>query len=622
MNVADLLEAAEEHLEGGRDAAAETLFVEALDHPHGTVRAIAGLGRIALREGAVEKAGELFGRGLALAPEDTDLLVGLAAVHLAAERAEDAELCLGRALRLDPASCDAHCALALVLLSRRDLEGARGHALRALDLAPDSPDVVMTTANIEMLCGRLETARTRFEKAVTLAPQRAEPLAGLGALLQLAGDVVGAAQALERARLLEPDSPSILARLAECRAVLGELDAAQRLARQAVAVAPADAGVRNAEGIVLMHTGRHAEALESLRLAAQHDPRNPTPLVNLALLMRRNGRMESALAAARQAAALAEGGTLDGSAGRLEFDSLCVMGQWAEAWRRFEEMQGREQAARDVEVPPEAGTVALGSRVALIVDDLSASLHALRLLPRLAAGGRRVRALCLPAYASFFRLLPGIDGVDGRDEIDLLRDVEPGEATVLLDDVSHLVRATPAHLVPPGFALGEPSPRVAGALAGLNGSPNVGLWWDDTPGGPDPQVLLNALPGTPALLREPSPGQALVLPDGSSPGILVGRGVRDLLDMAQVLALLDLVVCVDSAVAHLAANLGRPTLVLCRFDIPWYWQPCGPDGVRWYPTARAIARDWEGLWSHLAEACGELLAGSDDCSRAATAAHA
>lgn len=621
MNVAGLLAAAERHLAAGRDAAAEKLFVEALERPHGTVRAIAGLGKIALRAGAVERAGELFGRGLALAPGNADLLVGLAGVHLAAERAEDAELCLRRALRLDPESSDAHCALALALLSRRDVEGARTHAARALDLAPESSDVAMTAANVELLRGRSEVAFRLFERAAALAPERADPLAGQGAALQSGGDIAGAARALERARLLEPDSPSILARLAECRVVLGELEDAQRLVRQAVAVAPADAGVRNAEGIVAMHSGRHAEALESLRLAMRHDPRNPAPLVNLALLMRRNGRMEPALAAARQAATLGAGGVPDASAGRLEFDSLCVMGRWSDAWRRLEEMQAGEEARRVGGDPDMAGTASLGSRVALIVDDLSASLHALRLIPRLAADGRRIRILCLPAYASFFRALPGVDAVDGRDAIDLSRDVETDESVVLLDVLPHLARATPADLAPPGFALGEPSPRVAGALTALNGSPVTGLWWDDEPGGPDPQALLNALPGTPALLREPDSGWAPVLADGRNPAILADRRVEDLLDLAQVLVSLDSVVCVDGAVAHLAANLGCRTLVLCRFDIPWYWQPCGPEGLRWYPTARAIARGCDGLWSHLAEACDDQPAGGEERAGNAAAAH-
>ena len=95
------------HLSKGRDAAAEKLYMEALTHPGGAARAAGGLGTIALRAGEVDRAQDLFGRGLALAPENAELLVGLAAVHLAAQREDAAETCLRRAMRLDPESATA-----------------------------------------------------------------------------------------------------------------------------------------------------------------------------------------------------------------------------------------------------------------------------------------------------------------------------------------------------------------------------------------------------------------------------------------------------------------------------------------------------------------------------------
>ena len=624
MNVSEVLDAAQAHLSKGRDAAAEKLFTEALEHPRGVVRAMRGLGTIALRAGDVDGAQDLFGRALALAPDDAGLLVGLAAVHLAMQREEEAETCLRRAMRLDPALPDAPANLALILLSRRDVEGARALARRAMALAPDSPDIAMSLANVEMLRGDAGAARTLLEKAAALAPHRADPLAGLGTLLQLTGDVANAAQSLERARLLEPDAPSILSRLAQCKVALGEFEAAQRLVRQAVAVAPADSEVRNAEGMVLLHSGCYPEALAALRTAAQTAPENPAPLVNLALLMRRNHQMEAALDAARQAIALDNGSRTDAVARRIEIDLLCLAGNWREAWSRHDDLKTLGCPPGNATRLPEAGLTGFGAQPALIVDDLSSSLMGSRLIPRLAAGGRQVRLLCLPAYASFFRALPGIDCVDAREAIDLSRDIETGETVVLLDDLPRLMRATPALLAPPGLGSspGEPPPDMASGRSDPAGPPRVGLWWDDTPGGPDPKMLLNALPGTPSLLREPEPGQTPVLPDGRAPSILIDHDVEDLLDMARVLLSLDLVVAVDSPVAHLAATLGCRTVVICPLDIPWYWQPCGPDGARWYPTARAVARDPGGLWSTLTETCEQIVSSTDTGSQSAAAVHA
>ena len=612
MNVLDVLGAAEAHLAKGRDSAAEKLFIEALEHPRGAVRAMRGLGTIALRAGEVDKARDLFGRALALAPDDAGALVGLAAVHLSVQRGEEAETCLRRAMRIDPTLPDAPANLALIALSRRDVEGARALARRAMELAPDSPDIAMSLANVEMLRGDAAAARSALEKAAALAPHRADPPAAMGTLLHLTGDVAGAMRSLERARLLEPDSPLILSRLAQCKVALGEFEAAQGLVRRAAAVAPADSEVRNAEGMVLLHSGRYPEALAALRAAARAAPESPAPLVSLALLMRRSHQREAALDAARRAIALDDASRTDALARRIEIDLLCLAGRWREAWSRYDDLVALGSAPGATARPPQAGSTDFGARPVLIVDDLSSSLMGARLIPRLAAGAHGVRLMCLPPYASFFRCLAGVRSVHPREAIDLSRDIETGESALLLDDLPRLMRATPACLAPPG--LGSNADELPGDAAhaepGPAGPPRVGLWWDDAPGGPDPEMLLNALPGTPVLLREPEPGRAPTLSDGRAPDILADHEVASLLDMARALLSLDLVVAVEGPVAHLAATLGCRTAVICPFDVPWYWQPCGPDGARWYPTARAVGRDPGGVWSTLGEVCERLVSGT------------
>ena len=618
MTVSELLDAAESHLSRGHDAAAEKLFREALEQPDGAVRAVTGLGAIALRAGDADRARELFGRGLVVAPDNADLLVGLAAVHMATRHEEEAEICLRRATRLDATSSAARANLALMLASRNDLDEAHTLAQQAMELAPDSSDIIMTLANVEWMRGNHAAAQPLLERAAALAPEKAETQINLAVFLRMTGDVTRARDILERARLREPDSPLILSRLAECKAAFGEFESARDLVRQAVAVAPADANVRNAEGWVLLHAGEYAQALSSLRLAAQYNPQDPAPLVNLALLMRRNNQIDSALAAVRQAAALGE--QADDGARRLEIDLLCMAGQWREAWRKLDEMWPRGPASGDDAGPPDDVAVELAPRVAVIVDDLPSSLLALRLIPRLANGERSIRLLCLPVYASFFRSVPGIDSVEVREAVVLSRDIRENETALLLDDLPRLMRSTPACLAPLELKCDGHLPRPVDAACS-GGGPRVGLWWEDGPGVPDPQELLGALPGVPGLLREPEPDQTLVLPDGRAPGVLIDGGVEHLLDMARTLMSLDLVVAVDGALAHLAANLGCRTAVICQTDVPWYWQACGADGARWYPTARAVARDPGGDWSTVSEVCDRLLSGTASCPQAVSTIH-
>lgn len=586
MNISHLINAAEDHLKNDRDEVAQKLFVEALDYPEGAARAMAGLGKIAIRAGEIEKAQDLFGRALAIEPNNAFLLVGLATVYQLSERTEDAETCLRRAMRLDPTLPEAHTNLALVLLMQQDIEGAYAAAKQAFEIAPDSPDTLEAMAQVEIARNNIAMAIPLFQRILALAPQNMNALTNLGTLFQLIDEPDKAIEYLETARLQDPDAPHILTRLAECKTALGQLEEAEKLIKQAAVIAPGDAEVRNAEGAILLHRGRFTEALTALQAASELDPQNPAPLINLALLLRRNNESEAALATARQAIELSE--NTNETAHQIVADLLFTSGNYQEGWQSL-----------SINVPEDtAAQLRAGTKLALLVEDLSSALVSVRLLPQLS--GQRVRLLCLPAFAGFFRAIDGIESVHSQEEIDLTKDIEDGETVLLLDDLARILQADSPPTTPLRLNLQDPLPSP-------EHTPQIGLWWDDTPGGPDPQTLLNALPKTPVLLRATHPSQNLILPDGQPPQILIDHTVEDLIDMAIALLSLDMVVAIDSAVAHLAANLGCQTLVLChQCDIPWYWKPCGPEGAQWYPTAQAVGRDIDGSWNGLLDTCANL----------------
>jgi hypothetical protein len=78
-------------------------------------------------------------------------------------------------------------------------------------------------------------------------------------------------------------------------------------------------------------------------------------------------------------------------------------------------------------------------------------------------------------------------------------------------------------------------------------------------------------------------------------------------DTAALIATLDLVICVDTAVAHLTGALGKPVWVLSRFDACWRWLD-GRDDSPWYPTARLFRQQVPGAWgdvvAHVRDALG------------------
>ena len=76
----------------------------------------------------------------------------------------------------------------------------------------------------------------------------------------------------------------------------------------------------------------------------------------------------------------------------------------------------------------------------------------------------------------------------------------------------------------------------------------------------------------------------------------VGDELADFTDTAAVLALADLVICVDTSVAHLAGALGRPAFVLLPFQPDWRWT-LDRDRSPWYPAARLFRQPAPGDWA-------------------------
>jgi hypothetical protein len=155
-------------------------------------------------------------------------------------------------------------------------------------------------------------------------------------------------------------------------------------------------------------------------------------------------------------------------------------------------------------------------------------------------------------------------------------------------------------------------------LASLSGpSLKIGLAWAGKASNqadrrrsmvPERLAPLFAVPG----LQFVSLQQAGPKPTADLPLLDIMNKMTDFADTAALIANLDLVISVDTAVAHLAASLGKPVWLLDRFDTCWRWL----DGRRdspWYPSLRLYRQQWPGDWdSVLAEVARDLrqLAGN------------
>jgi ADP-heptose:LPS heptosyltransferase len=83
----------------------------------------------------------------------------------------------------------------------------------------------------------------------------------------------------------------------------------------------------------------------------------------------------------------------------------------------------------------------------------------------------------------------------------------------------------------------------------------------------------------------------------------------DFEDTAALIANLDLVITVDTAVAHLAGGLGRPVWILLPYAADWRWMT-GRDDSPWYPSARLFRQRRAGDWGDVLDRVRQALIAS------------
>jgi hypothetical protein len=144
----------------------------------------------------------------------------------------------------------------------------------------------------------------------------------------------------------------------------------------------------------------------------------------------------------------------------------------------------------------------------------------------------------------------------------------------------------------------KPSPRL-----------KVGLVWQGSPS--NSRDALRSVPAThfKALAELPVDLYSLQVPSKSAPGFCVdlGADIKTFDDTAAIVAQLDLVISVDTAVAHLAGALGKPVWIIINHHGEWRWLT-GREDTPWYASARLFRQTQPGNWAGVMQRVFDTLA--------------
>jgi len=560
------------------------------------------------------------------APTVEPSVFGAALGHMRSGRYLEAQHCCGQALESDPENPELLHLMALVCFNAKQFDHAVEWASRAIRKDP-KPAYLTTLGTALLNLGRHHDALKVFDKAVQLQPDDAGLWSNFGDALVEAGLAADALICFQRAfqidpRLgnaayksgvllqqqkrfdealvcfdacdrLQPDQAPTLQMRALVLHALGRFDESLRDNSRAHQLDPENPFVRNNLGHDLMYLGRHDEALRWFEAALQVRPAFVEALNNKAFSLAQLHRFDEAFTT------YAESKAVDPDHAETDWNLALLQmltGNFADGWAGREARFGLPSLPvvfPEFPQPRWSGEEDIAGKTILLYADegLGDSIQFARYVPMVASRGARV---VLAVEQALRPLLSGLSGVSqcvaksaGLPAFDLYCPISslPLAFRTGLDTIP-----APTRYLPP---LPEPALRAWQDRLGADDGLRVGLVWSGNPRHANDRnrsLALRMLGGIldvdatfVSLQKDPKPEDQATL--SGTDIIDLTAHLTDFFQTAALVSCLDLVITVDTSVAHLAGALGKPTWILLPYTPDYRWL-LGRDDSPWYPTVR------------------------------------
>jgi tetratricopeptide (TPR) repeat protein len=563
------------------------------------------LGILLGRQGRFEEAFKSYDLALKLKPDFVAVWIRLGDLLQNQRRFDEALLTYDHALILDPRNAEAASQAGLMLielerydeaLAKFDLlqtiqpgeagvfnnrgiclnrlarwEDAAQSYYRALEIAPQNHQTHNNLGTLLVDLRRFDGAYKHFKTAIEIKPDFFPAINNLGNTLVDLGRFEEAVSVFDRALLLSPDQVELVCNKANALKALGSFDEALACYDRAIALKPDYVKAHSSRGTCLEDMMRTSEALFSYKNALALQPDYAEAHWNFAINRLRVGDLKTG---------------------------------WVESEWRWK-CPALQLQQRDFSQPLWLGAEPIEGKTLLLHSDqgLGDAIQFLRYVPLAAARGARV---VLEVDQTLHELCSGLQGVS--------RIIPKGEALPAFDlhcPLGSLPLAFDTTLdtiphVTPYLSAGDRVEAWKERFGSID-SPRVGLVWSGNPNHSNDRnrsVFLEAL--LPlldtraqffSLQRDVRPGDHAVLRECKEI-VDLGNELGSFAETAAVIQNLDLLISVDTSVAHLAGALGRPVWILLPYVPDWRWQLMRTDSP-WYPTARLFrqseTRDWQSV---------------------------
>jgi protein O-GlcNAc transferase len=511
-------------------------------------------------------------------PGDAQLHSHLGVVLKALSKNELAMNACNRATELEPSLPTPYYTRGNIYRSIGKHQHAISEFAQCIELDTSYADAHMNMGLSYRELGKSEEAIACLRSAVRARPQYAMAHCNLALSLQAQGKLEEALDSYNRSIDLNTRYPEALAARASCLADMGNYDAAIKSARLAIEMRPNFAEALNNVGTYYRQQGLHSEAIKSFEAAIEINPNHSNARYNLSL-------------------------------------SLLLTGDLKKGFREYEERYSPRRKVRDKPIlPPLPAPRWMGEplegKTILIWHEQGAGdgIQTVRFAKRLGELGAKVWLATLPSLLTLMQSAPELTKVFSRQDIS---QVAGYDYWVMSFSLAHLldydIKTLPVQ-VPYLGAQPDKVEKFKEIIQVIehkeSKTPIVGLVWTGNPDHTNDRYRSTTLQALRPILEmqgvtwvslqkgasenDPAPGGVEIL--------RLHQHLNDFGDTAAALKCIDMLITVDTSLAHLAGALNVPAIVMLAANPDWRWM-LGTDASPWYPSLELARQTRLGEWA-------------------------
>ncbi len=548
--------------------------------------------------GRLAEAEPIYRHILARDPDRVDVCNNLGNLLLAKGNLAEAQACYERALAINPNYAQAYNNLGNLLLTNGDVENAIVHYQKAVNANPTYTEAFYNMGNALLNKGNLTEAQLQYQKAISLKPDFPEAYNNLGFVLHEQGNLEEAKSYYLQAIAVNPNYPEAYNNLGNLWQEQSELDKAQACYEQAINLNPNYADAYNNLGNVWLEKGNVENAIANFQQALTLKSNYADAYNNLGNAFKFKGQFTEAVSVYHQALTINPNfPEAHENLGMM----LLLNGNLQNGFAEYEwRCRTKKYLRRAFPYSLWDGSNLNGKKILLISDQgLGDAIQFIRYAPLIAQKGGKIIVVCQEPLLRLFNNVFGIEQVitEALVEFDVYAPLMslPYLMGTTLENIPDRIPYISA-VQPYSFTLQTPPQTKL----------KVGIVWAGSPGNQNDRnrscdvkhfLSIINIPGVAfySLQKEPKAAE-LARIDTLGKVEDLSKKLNDFADTATAIAQLDLVISVDTSVAHLAGAMGKPVWLLLSFVSDWRWMLEREDSP-WYPTIRLFRQPELGEWS-------------------------